>query len=512
MALSRRGFLGMAGVGAASALLPVGARAGGWGSKTPKVLEIHLGGGCSHRDAMWMNDPAEWATATSPGWPSLETSTNYLGDGYIAAHPRVGVWTELPKVGTDESGREVRMGLAARGRPYNGSEGFYGSEAWSRMRLLATRGPTDSHGVAPHVAATGLLTGRNRAAGLGALAQHVAGPTYLPAAWVFDCINGVGPGSGFLATGAFGMANAPALLQMHPTVSLSKLLESRPRRPSDALLAAYATEYRDALIPSKASVPARSVGHSAYDAALARLLATPDLWQLLKGFQYYKRRSGEWWVSQKSNGGVLASGGSYENNPTLLAIQLSKYLFETGNANYCAVVDSWGGNGYDIHPAADAYQHAYLANWKLANVLDALADPAVGIDLNETLVIINTEFGRSHPSANPNWNLVQDEHHNTAWSSMVIGGPVVTPGIGGTIAGAAGPTSNNPAKGPNYAWGGFAGRGYHPAHLHAAAMQWLDAYGKGVFDPTYGFDAGDWGTVPGFAPSAGDLASLVFGT
>jgi hypothetical protein len=43
-------------------------------------------------------------------------------------------------------------------------------------------------------------------------------------------------------------------------------------------------------------------------------------------------------------------------------------------------------------------------------------------------------------------------------------------------------------------------------------MQWLDAYGKGVFDPTYGFDAGDWGTVPGFAPSAGDLASLVFGT
>ena len=545
MSLSRRNFLAWAGAGGALAA-GAGLTSRAFGAATPRrVLEIHLGGGCSHRDATWINDPAEWATATEPGWVSLGTDFDFTCDGYAAAHPCIGVYGKMPQVGYDEDGHDVRMGAAAMAGRENGSYGLYGSAAWDRLRVLATRGPTDSHGTAPTVAATGLMPGRDRGSGLGALVQSLYGTSSagLPSAWVLDTTNYAPSYLPFLMTGAFGPSHTPAFLPLKGAASIGALMSSRPRRPSDPLLRAYADAFAGSLIPAGSSTRARSEGYDAYRSALDRLLGTTDLWSYLQNFKYYTRATGEWWASRASTHGPLVASGSYRDNPTLLGLQLARYLFQTGGASYVCLTD--GGLGtYDIHgPHLSADEHAFLTNRLLANVLDAIVDPNFGFDLDTTLIVINTEFGRVHASKVP-WSVVkgmptsatpasiasctfasngtptggfgyaQDGHDLNAWGTLLLGGPIRARAAAGSISGITASktkSGRNPAAGSNYAWGGFADRGFAPAHVHAAAMQWLDPSGLGPFDPLTGFAPGDWGTIAGGQPSVSDLEKLVFG-
>jgi uncharacterized protein (DUF1501 family) len=115
-------------------------------------------------------------------------------------------------------------------------------------------------------------------------------------------------------------------------------------------------------------------------------------------------------------------------------------LSPTGPANYVCVIDRGLAGDYDTHDdGQDTHLQRTSAN--LYDLFKQLADiiavpsggsvPAVKINLDETMVVITTEFGRT-----PWINGKGRDHFPRGYVTTLIGGPIQSTGTNnGTIAG-----------------------------------------------------------------------------
>ena len=94
----------------------------------------------------------------------------------------------------------------------------------------------------------------------------------------------------------------------------------------------------------------------------------------------------------------------------------------------------------------------------LASVIRTPGGPSAGkIDLDDTIILLNTEFGRT-PSPTGEPEDLGREHHPGGYVTVLIGGPVGG-GNGPSVAGAIGASGN-----------AEVGKSFGPADVHAAVM------------------------------------------
>ena len=166
-------------------------------------------------------------------------------------------------------------------------------------------------------------------------------------------------------------------------------------------------------------------------------------------------------------------------------------------ARYVCVVDSGVGPDYDMHEATDSAESgeslATLQAGSLWSTVDQLATLINdgSIDLDDTVVVINTEFGRfTRGAQNGHYG---SDHRPGGYAVAVLGGPIGRTGS----AGVGGSLSNGDAVSDH-----DASKSYTPADLRAALL--LSA---GV-DP---FDADCFTTDETTLTTDADLASVFLG-
>src|SRR5690606_27984182 len=97
------------------------------------------------------------------------------------------------------------------------------------------------------------------------------------------------------------------------------------------------------------------------------------------------------------------------------------------------LLEAAGGGGYDTHEAhaRDTARNLLNLQQQLLAVLRAPGDPPSPetLDPAETLVILNTEFGRTPTAQNGGSGR---NHHPYGYTTVLLGGPAV-PGIVGAI-------------------------------------------------------------------------------
>lgn len=474
MRVSRRRFMAGALAGTLGAGLGLGVprRANAWGEIADpgvlgplpaggrKVLEIFLYGAVSPWETFYVRsgiaDPffgmdtqvsdLDWS-ASCAGIPSPATQTQSFGNDSLGA---------------------VHWGPATKP--------LWRTDIFNRVRMVVQQHNLEPHEAAIPLNLTGHVLGRPNFAGLGAAISHRhANPAHpLPYSYVFMPDGGATVGDNFqgmTATGTHGGEHKPLLLMMGTSIgSIStQLTRAGMTTQADALLRFYNAAYADKLRWTTGDL-VRSKGYSAYKSSLDNLLAAPQLSTLISG-------AGP--VLTPANTQACASflpGMPFSPlNRTAAAIRSAAYLLSqpeaAGGARYVGVIDGGllqsGGAGYDTHGDSVLVQFVNVFNVAatLADVIDASATPAPGkISLNDTLVILRTEFGRT-PNAKGGTGR---DHWPGGYVNILIGGPVATRGIAGSIGftdgvdrGLAVVNSANPALPKNR---------FTPTEFHAAVQ------------------------------------------
>lgn len=463
---------------------------GGVNNDDFKVLEIFCQGGLSHEESLWMysSDSRSYHSAASgnpkysaPNWTDIDTG---LGSASL-------VRASLDTSAGQYFSRMFRPITSPRMR----DSGFLGipllDPALSdRMRVVALH-----HDQPPHVAAVpfalgGLTIGRPRRAGLGAAieAAHGTGDPASPLSYVLYGDKGRGTAFHAAAYGEHEAPYMPVLLEFGTSASANDFAEqfhARRDEAADALWAHYQSAYAAKLDGS------RSAGHDAYQAAAARLAAGQDLADKWTGIDFQ--------VTETGYGGSPSSSASTSSstNYTRSMLRAAAELLSSGGAaqaRYVCVVDSGVGLDYDHHEASnDADVGRNLATVQAGSIwstLDELADlcHSGAIDLDDTLVVINTEFGRWTRGTEAQH--YGSDHNPEGYAVAVLGGPVATSGVGGAMSG--GDATNDAAFGSKYT----------PTDLHAALLA-----AAGI-DP---YCANNLTTDETSLDNAADLATVFFG-
>ncbi|MDX2464092.1 MAG: DUF1501 domain-containing protein [Porticoccus sp.] len=329
-----------------------------------------------------------------------------------------------------------------------------------------------SHDLLPHEAAipyvsTGSRLGRQNQAPLGAAIQHRQAELDLEAGngRVLPHSYALLPETNFSGGSLFTLVQQiQSLTGLHPGSSKTLAMKIGPafgdfiaqlnrnnlgteKAAVNSLIDQFRGQYRDKLRWPSNNIVTRSTAFSDYDAAAARLMTADSLEALLSSApqtispQEFCAREG-------------ASPFSTADNGTRAAIEFAAFLL-TRPADQAAssvfVLDTGiarTGLAYDVH----SFFNAADTGTNLWNLLDSLvsvirdpnnptADDANKIDLDETIIVINTDFGRTPftssggtPSATSNGR----DHYPGASTMVCFGGPVkqeLTDGIDGRVIG-----------------------------------------------------------------------------
>lgn len=392
---SRRRFLtsSAALVGGAGLVSP--RLAGATGSIAPigpyHVLEIFLDGGLSWHEVAWLS-----ATVADrdgqPNWP--------------ADHPW---WSDL---GVDEpvawSFHGAPMGAATA--PLDALQ--------DRLRLVTQAHTLPAHEVAIPYAATGRTLGRADLFGTGAAAIDAGGRAYVLYPW-----SATRTVPYLTATGLFDAGCRPLALRYLPEALAEDVVAelAAPRLTAlDRLRAGARDRYGARLVhPTGGSV--RSQGFSAFDASADAAEGANELASLL----------------------VDAAGGdtplaipateTAADNTTRRALRLGAGLIAqhraAGTSGVHVTVIDRGLTPYDTHVGASrAESHTTHAGnlWSVLDEVSALVASGA-IDLDDTLVVVNTEFGRWNDKPTSNGT----EHHPDGYAAALLGGPIGTVGTSG---------------------------------------------------------------------------------
>jgi hypothetical protein len=383
-----------------------------------KVLEIFLLGGLSPWETLYIREEgAPWA-AWRGGQPDFDALA-----GPPSAEPGDS-W-----FGRDSAGHDIFIGRPVAPLLRHAH----------RMRTLVMRSPLGDdapHELAVPFALTGQTVGNPRAAGLGAAIQQewLERPDVdhsMPHSYVLASsrVNEAYLAAAASVGGYVGEAR-PVVLKISergagegPT--LARLLE----RPSaagpghDGLLAYYQRRYQDALTSPRG--PTRSKAMVTYSSGIQRLLGAPRLASLVGDPVAAP-------VPAPFTPAETASGPA----KTTAALELAATLLAAPATRHVAVLDNgFADEGYDGHFWLSALTSNGL--FGTLSCLDRLIT-AGRIDLDSTLVVLNTEFGRTPDAQDRGEGGIGRDHHLRGYVTALLGGPVDTSASvdgGGKLAG-----------------------------------------------------------------------------
>lgn len=439
----------------ASKMLPAGVRA-------KRVLEIFLYGGLSPWETLYF--VPEYGQPGDPQFPNQQFYTfgGSGADSVSAALSSCGLSAEPDGVpfADDANGKTVNLGpFAATLRAR--------TDMTDRMRLLVTRHDLEPHEAAIPLALSGKRVGLPSLAGLGAHVQryfldHDTGSRKSPFSYVFS--TGGLPGDNVLAAAATGFhpgTARPLLIKVDSAQELYNLLarnavgNATDRGNYDAAIAAWVSRYQEQLRYGPTGEILRSKRFS--DLAQSSVaVANADAVSQVLDPSLFATVSGS------------ACGDGSSINVPFMSLKIAAHLLThpTEPASYVCVSDTGlieasGGGGYDTHT-----ENSHDTARNLKNVLDALVaivnapaenDPAK-ISLDDTLIILNTEFGRT-PTAQDGGN--GRNHHPYGYVTAFLGGPITSAQKG--VYGAIGPD-------------GMASTWITPAEQRIAALLALGIY------------------------------------
>jgi hypothetical protein len=423
-----RGGLAVAGFAASSKLLRTpGARSAHWGEfsgadsalalpearRAKNVLEIFLDGGLSPWETFYAVDDEAYGKATGEMWWTFQSGTSSIasalsGCGDVFGGPM------LQPFAVDSLGAQVNLGPFIH--PLRSRADLEG-----RLRLHVV-----SHDVFPHMpavtlASSGVKLGQPRLAGLGTLVQRgfaAQQPLNRPVSYVIgeEWIDA------FQATGMHPAHFRPVGLRVSELEyfvgALHATNQAEAERPRNPLLELYTSRFGSRLVDRSRSAPSRAPTLRHFEAALEMRQHLPALESLLA-------------ASVPAHGdGLHVCDVHLPIDGSRRQLELAAALLnaEPDGARYVVIDDSAyeagaSDHGYDTHS-----DHARVSARKVLHFFQQLAgiinepgehDPRK-IDLDRTMVVINTEFGRS-PGAQ---SVSGRNHYPTAYVTAMLGGPV----------------------------------------------------------------------------------------
>ena len=394
-----------------------------------KILEVFLYGGLSpwetfyHRPGLsdpWLDFSSEiaslsWACADGP--PDSVATQEFVVDG---------------------AGQAVHLG------PFTAP--FWRPHIRSRLRIIVLRHDLEPHEAAIPLALTGHHLGRPNLAGMGAVIQRYwqeQQPRSLPYSYVCVPQSTIFPNDNLQASFAVGQHGGrarPLVLRLGPDTD--NLLEQLPRNQDNfdaggvnELLSVYRTEYRDQLRWRGQGDPIRSRAFISYDASAETLTNAPHLESLLTGSNVDLQLK-----TEPTCPALTPQNPPLDNIPGT-GIRAAAALLSAPPAQaprYVCVIDSghqehFMGGGYDTHTSAHIQFTAMNLRNTLATLADVIQDPTQPpdgskIDLADTLILLTTEFGRTPARVGDG-----RDHWPHGYVSMLLGGPLTSAGLVGTI-------------------------------------------------------------------------------
>jgi len=396
--------------------------------RAKRVLEVFLYGGLSPWESLYLVE--NFGRPTDPQYPNEQF---YCFPDIVARAGNCGFPTAGP-VGQffaqDADTQDVQLGPFAYqlwNRP----------DITSRMRIVVQKHLLEPHEAAVPQALTGRPVGQPSAAGLGAHVQRYFvdrgdGERKSPHSYVF-AIGGLS-GDNVSAAASAGVhpgVARPLLVKVNNAERLDELLQ-RPtvganRASYDELMSVYVEQYQQRLRFPEGDV-ARSARFADVDQA-RRTVGNVDAIRGVMDDSIFDARAGT--ACGQSNGFDIPG----------VSLNAARHLLTHPDepASYVCVSDvglyeASGGGGYDTHSDNSRDQAMNFDNM-LRNLLSIINGPGetdpTKLSLDDTLIILNTEFGRTAFSQGGDGR----NHHPYGYVTSFIGGPITSAeaGIHGNI-------------------------------------------------------------------------------
>ncbi len=394
--------------------------------RAKKVLEIFLYGGLSPWETMYF--VRDYGTPTDPQFPNSQYYA-FATSNASAAAACGGSEAERP-FGLDANSAMVEIGpfasrLATR------------SDVTDRMRIVVQRHNLEPHEAAVPMGLTGRPVGQPNAAGLGAHVQRARNDGGLtpgrasPHSYVF-ATGGVTSDNiaAAAAAGTHPGSARPMLIKTNNASGFTSLLArgtvGSNRASHDALVQAYVDQYQGRLTwPEQGRVRSPHTD----DMVVAHVTATKS--------DAIRAVFSDDLLASKQN---TACGLTKQSIPHMgLNAAAGLLTHPTEPASYVCVSDiglseASGGGGYDTHSrnANDTSRNFDNLMNGLLGIINAPdeTDPRK-LSLDDTLIILNTEFGRTPGRQDATGR----NHHPYGYVTSFIGGPITTAqkGVSGAI-------------------------------------------------------------------------------
>jgi len=421
------------------------------------VLEVFLYGGLCPWETFYVVDEDEYGKSKNEQWWTFQNGGNSVYSVYEDCNG-AGAGPILQDFALDDNGVMVKTGPFSeplRSRP----------DIMERLRVHVISHTLEPHEAAIPLGMSGFRLGAPKLAGVGAAVQHyyqahASEITGEPYSYVLYS-PGDFPTDNLRAASSVGMhPGAARPLSMRVAQgstfidALQRLELGEKKEVFDQLLGHYTAEYQQRLSWLGSGKLSRSRTFADYAFAVETLRKTSTLQEILEP-GYFAGTSGS------------ACGDSANTNYPRMELELAAHILTRPGslAKHVTVVDGGlipasGGGGYDTHNSHIRDSGRNLTNlWtRLSAIINTPGEEDPGkLNLDETLIVINTEFGRTPWAQNGDGR----NHHPYAYTTLMFGGPVGPAEKG--IVGAIGPT-------------GYADMALSPAETRAATLSALGVY------------------------------------
>lgn len=408
---------------------------GGWTCDTHegyKVLEIFLYLGAEQWSAFWL--PGAGAPNFSDyGMGSMPFAnvdwTQSVAD-FPCENPDVPLSaTDFQLFSNNSAGANIYWGAATR--PF-----YNRSDIYSRCRMVTIAHDLAVHQLAEQYVLTGLTLGNARSAGTGAPIQRraraVTPDQVLPVSYVLHR-NELVPRRAASAIGTHpGFARPVDIAISDDNGFVDSLARTGISAESDDLLLSLRHELRDRMRYTGIGDPVRSQGFDSYWAA-AELLENAPSMQALFADDILVRDNNIAICAEHPN-----SVATTPRTGIKTMIGAAAELLGNGPARYVCAVDRGLSGTYDTHNTTGTTPTTPNINANIYNVIhhiaenifDATNNPNGKINLNDTMIVISTDFNRTPLVPRPDGR----DHWPGGGVSIMLGGPINGgPSIEGTI-------------------------------------------------------------------------------
>jgi hypothetical protein len=405
--------------GAEAVTLPEGVRA-------KRVLEVFLYGGLSQWETLYF--VRNYGTPTDPQYANQQYYTYAASNATQLTRCGTASFDTPRDFGTDALGAMVEIGPFA-------DRLWQRSDVVDRMRIVVQKHTLEPHEAAVPQALTGRPVGQPIAAGLGAHVQRARLESGLtpdrasPYSYVF-ATGGVSSDnvSAAAAAGIHPGAARPLLIKTDNASTFTSLLGRQTvggaRAGHDAVVQAYTQQYNGRLTwPTGTRV--RSARTDDFEVAFNNTKRVDAIAGVVDANLFADRS------------GTSCQQTRARDIPLMGLTAAARLLTHpTEPASYVCVSDTGlyeasGGGGYDTH-TDNARDTAMNFDNMLKSLLGIINGPSESdpnkLNLDDTLIILNTEFGRT-PRAQGSTGR---NHHPYGYVTAFIGGPT-TKGVSGAI-------------------------------------------------------------------------------